>query len=112
MYMKASPGINGDEFKARLHSSWMIGPQCMTFYYHMFGDRIGTIIVYLVKNGSHPHALWIKSRGRGDLWLDANIYFNAVEKFQVTKLDFNCDRIRIEARVAMNRTFFNWNNCL
>ena len=43
----SSPRQPGDT--ARLESPWMRGPQCMTFFYHMYGARMSRVVIYIHK---------------------------------------------------------------
>ena len=82
LYLEASsPRKHGD--KSNILSPLMTGSQCMRFYYHMFGDTMGTLTVYMATNKSSPRALWIKSSDRGNTWHEANVQFNVVGNFQV-----------------------------
>lgn len=47
---------------------------CLQFYYHMYGEDIGTLNVYL--NGS---LIWSLTGERGNLWLRANVELNLAE---------------------------------
>mgnify|MGYP001792899148 CR=1 FL=1 len=71
------------EDKSKLLSPLLTGPQCMRFHYHMLGNTIGSLTVFIVTNGSRPQVLWIKSRNQGSSWLQANVHCNETGNFQV-----------------------------
>ena len=79
----SSPRNPGDT--ARLESPWMLGPQCMTFYYHMYGATMSCVIIYIksqATNRSKP--VWLKSEDRGNHWIKGQISINETEMYQVS----------------------------
>ena len=79
----SSPRIPGDT--ARLKSPWMRGPQCMTFYYHMYGSTMGCVVIYIksqVTNRLKP--VWMRSEDRGDYWIQGHISINETRSYQVS----------------------------
>ncbi|XP_071956928.1 MAM and LDL-receptor class A domain-containing protein 1-like [Antedon mediterranea] len=81
----SSPITQGD--KARLISptySPSSTGECLQFWYHMYGDRMGTINVYARQNGNLGNVLWTESLDQGNVWrfgqvtMQSNIGFEAV----------------------------------
>ena len=65
----------------------MRGPQCMTFYYHMYGDTMSCIVIYIKRQDSNKlKPLWIKSENRGDLWIRGQISINESSVYQVSHI--------------------------
>lgn len=48
--------------------SFVAGPKCLTFWYHMYGGSIGSLHVKV--NGTE---LWSRSGDQGDVWLSAEV---------------------------------------
>ena len=84
IYIEASvPRVPGDT--ARLQSPWMRGPQCMTFFYHMYGSTMSCVVMYikrLVKNTLKP--VWLRSQDRGNRWIRGQISINETASYQVS----------------------------
>ena len=79
----SSPRRRGDT--ARLESPWMLGPQCMTFYYHMFGSTMSCVVIYIRnKDRNRIKPVWLKSEDRGDRWTRGQISFNETGMYQVS----------------------------
>lgn len=74
MYIEASGKSTGQT--ARLSSPKYRGlkPQCVEFYYHMYGRQVGTLAVYskLLTSGE-LHALWRVFGNQGNLWIKAGV---------------------------------------
>ena len=87
IYIEASyPRIPGDT--ARIVSPFMRGPQCMTFYYHMYGATMSCVVIYLRDQGSNSlRPLWLKSENRGNRWIRGQISINETAVYQVS---FRC----------------------
>lgn len=69
--------------KARLISSLMRGPKCMTFYYNMYGQYMSCFLVYIKVENSTQYLAWIKSGNRGDRWVEAQVFINETRSYQV-----------------------------
>ena len=80
MYIEtSSPRVEGDNAKLELSVSGNGELACLEFYYHMYGDTMGTLNVYsgnaLVFNASGNHSShWIKANIT--IQLDGNVSFN------------------------------------
>lgn len=60
-----------------------MGPQCLQFWYHMYGsaETMG-LQIYLLQN-SLASVIWQKSNNQGQRWHLAQVDFNTTEAFQV-----------------------------
>ncbi|XP_028515660.1 MAM and LDL-receptor class A domain-containing protein 1-like [Exaiptasia diaphana] len=68
IFIEASEKKLGDK-KARLTSCWFNAniTQCLQFWYHMYGIRIGSLRI-LKKTNSSEDTIWDQSENKGDLW--------------------------------------------
>ena len=78
----SSPRQPGDT--ARLESPWMRGPQCMTFYYHMYGSTMSRLVIY-IKSQATNKLIWLRSQDQGDHWIQAQISINETSSYQVSR---------------------------
>ena len=79
MYIEASsPRIAGDNAKLEIAVSEDGELSCLTFYYHMYGDGMGTLIVF-----SGDVAVFNASGDHGITWIEAKrtIYLNKTVSF-------------------------------
>ena len=59
----------------------------MTFYYHMYGDTMSCIVIYIKRQDSNKlKPLWLKSENRGDLWIRGQISINESSVYQVSHI--------------------------
>jgi len=77
------PTQNGD--RARLESIVFDGTngdaRCFRFWYHMYGDSIGTLNVYLF-NGSFV-SVWSLSGNRGNNWYEGQVSYVSSIPYQI-----------------------------
>ena len=77
MYIETSNPQKAND-TARLTSPVTSNPQCLNFWYHMYGTHVNRLNVY-IKN---PKAtglgtpIWSKYGSHGDLWKPAHVYLN------------------------------------
>ena len=87
MYIETSiPRMFGDK-------AWLLSPVlpptsnelCLSFYYYMYGQDVGTLNVRIKSVGGSNVTLpvWSSSGERGDRWLWAQISINITSDFQV-----------------------------
>lgn len=86
LYIEANSATHGDT--ARLISSECSdsGPQCLQFWYHMYGsaDTMG-LHVYLYQDRK-ADAVWRKSNHQGDEWHLAQVDITTTGAFQVSRV--------------------------
>lgn len=83
LYMEASPMLPGQN--ARLLSRSFRGtrgPQCLQFYYHMYGSGSGTLRVLASTNGEDV-LLWQQSGEQSMAWLRAQVEYRSDARHQV-----------------------------
>ncbi len=83
LHMEASPMRPGQT--VRLLSRPLRGsrgPQCLRFYYHMYGSGTGQLSVYLNKNGEDM-LLWQRSGEQSIAWLRATVEYQCDRQHQV-----------------------------
>ncbi|XP_052071788.1 MAM and LDL-receptor class A domain-containing protein 1-like isoform X2 [Mytilus californianus] len=59
------------------------GDACFTFWFHMYGDGIGTLNVYLVSE-TMTQKLWSRSGNKPDLWQLAFVDISILDPYQMT----------------------------
>ena len=80
----SSPRQPGDT--ARLESPWMRGPQCMTFYYHMYGSTMSCVVIFVKSQATNKlKPVWLRSQDQGDHWIQGKISINETSSYQVSR---------------------------
>jgi len=91
MYIEASsPRRKGDaarlvsdRFKVDNGHTW-----CLNFWYHMYGNSVGSLKVILKIYPFKPHkpyyrTLWTEQQNHGDVWLMKYVLINSPDNFEV-----------------------------
>ena len=80
----SSPRQPGDT--ARLVSPWMRGPQCMRFFYHMYGATMSRVVIYIKSQATNQlKTVWLRSQDQGDYWIQERISINETSSYQVSR---------------------------
>ncbi|KAI3361945.1 hypothetical protein L3Q82_012299, partial [Scortum barcoo] len=82
LHMEASPLLPGQSVRLLsrpLRGSW--GPQCLRFYYHMYGSGTGQLSVHLDKDGGDA-LLWQRSGEQSIAWLRATVEYQCDSQHQ------------------------------
>ncbi|RMX61048.1 hypothetical protein pdam_00007562 [Pocillopora damicornis] len=62
----------------------MRGPQCMTFFYHMFGSNMGCVVMYIrIQAAEKLQPIWLRSKDQGDCWLQGQLSINYNLTYQI-----------------------------
>ncbi|XP_052769411.1 uncharacterized protein LOC128209427 [Mya arenaria] len=81
---------------AKLRSpNFPIGPYCLTFYYHMYGEDMGALKVFVYSNKTRKKLLE-RSKSQGDRWIKQR----ANSKFKKAEID--TIHFEFEARIGKN----------
>ncbi|XP_046856293.1 enteropeptidase-like isoform X2 [Xenia sp. Carnegie-2017] len=81
----SSPRQQGD--KAWLVSqSFSYSRKCLTFYYHMYGNHIGSLNVYRQTYGLFQNSVWSKSGNHGNSWFKAQVDVTGVFYYNYYKI--------------------------
>ena len=57
---------------------------CLNFWYHMSGNDVGSLSVYLKRSGSLGIAKWTESGNEGTMWRVAAVAVRSRQDFQVS----------------------------
>ena len=83
MYIESRMGSKGN--KARLISPALLGPQCMTFFYNMFGLTMGSLVIYIRETpGGNENIIWVQSGNKGLAWKEEHLSINEEDQYQVS----------------------------
>ncbi|KAM9820217.1 MAM domain-containing protein 2-like [Neosynchiropus ocellatus] len=83
LHMEASPLLPGQTIRLRsrlLRGSW--GPQCLHFFYHMYGSGTGQLSVRLDKDGGGV-LLWQRSGEQSAAWLRAMVEYQSNSQHEI-----------------------------
>jgi hypothetical protein len=60
-------------------------PQCLQFYYHMYGRNIGRLNIYIKTGNSLPiNAVWTKALSQGNVWIKGQTTIQATQAYNVS----------------------------
>eukprot|EP00795_Rhopilema_esculentum_P012712 gene12712-3431_t len=60
------------------------GGKCLQFWYHMYGNSIGTLNVYLKTGSSYPgSSMWTRRRNQGNQWLIGQVSITTTSSFNI-----------------------------
>lgn len=83
MIETSSPTQPGD--RARLESIVFDGTngyaRCFRFWYHMYGDAVGSLNIYLFNGSFAP--LWSLSGNRGNEWYEGQVSYSSSIPYQI-----------------------------
>ena len=75
-----------EDTRGRMQSPLITGPRCMTFYFHLYGNKTGffDIETKLLRSGSTPKLIFRRYGNHGMTWQRAQVYINITEDYRVT----------------------------
>ncbi|XP_029300499.1 MAM domain-containing protein 2-like [Cottoperca gobio] len=83
LYMEASPMLPGQSVRLlSRHLRGTRGPQCLRFYYHMYGSGTGQLSIHLHKDGEDA-LLWQLSGEQSIAWLRATVEYRSDSQHQI-----------------------------
>ena len=84
MYVESSyPFVEGQA--AMLASSFLVSYfNCLTFYFHMWGEHMGTLQVYVVNSDGNFQMVWSATGNHGNKWNKAQVKINSIITFKVS----------------------------
>lgn len=89
LHIEASQMLAGH--RAHLISSLLRGsrgPQCLLFFYHMYGSGTGELSILLRSESEETdRLLWVRSGEQGISWLRASVSFQHDHQHQVSELN-------------------------
>ena len=85
MYIETSyPRKQGDNARLISKSYTAVkGGQCFQFWYHMYGQDIGTLNVYIQTGQNVGIPVWTRSGNRGNIWKVAQVAITTSSSFKV-----------------------------
>ena len=92
MYIESSSPRHSND-KAQMYSKPYnpTGGSCLTFWYNMYGQDVGTLNLYVIPMGaSLTNPLWSLSGDQGSHWRLASLNVHSIERFQVSGRHYFC----------------------
>lgn len=84
VYVESSNHKKGDQAWLASKMLEFPTPQCMSFYYSMYGKLIGSLTLYIAPEGKKWIKLFMKSGNQGPNWQNADVTLDYKGKFQVS----------------------------
>lgn len=100
MYIETSDQNPGE--KARMISTMhpKTDGQCLMFFYHMYGDHVDTLNVYLkTVGGLGQQPEWTMSGNQGDTWYKGVIDIKTTVSFQVSHCFVTCNNVTVVGKL-------------
>lgn len=82
MYLEASGISSGEKSNLTSETLYSDGDSCFTFWYHMYGNGMGKLNVYLDSEES-SRIVWTKSGNRGDIWWFDSFNINTSKPYRI-----------------------------
>ncbi|KAL3835897.1 hypothetical protein ACJMK2_021358 [Sinanodonta woodiana] len=73
MYINAASASKGGKAVLRHSGFYRPGRACLSFWYHMYGDKMGQLRVDVQKNRESPFPVWSKNGDQGANWTIAAV---------------------------------------
>ncbi|XP_071487939.1 scavenger receptor cysteine-rich domain-containing protein DMBT1-like [Diadema antillarum] len=87
MYIETSPRFHGEDARLTSPAQYRYGPQCLTFWYHMYGSSINSLNVYKSASAT-PRAndvIFSLTGASGNAWYEAQVPIdNYTQPFYIT----------------------------
>ncbi|XP_071104753.1 MAM and LDL-receptor class A domain-containing protein 1-like [Haliotis cracherodii] len=84
MYIEASaPRLPHDKARMISPAYQQTSAECLQFYYHMHGNTMGSLNVYVSVNGNRGSPVWTQSGEQGNKWILGEVTIKASTKYQV-----------------------------
>ena len=57
--------------------------RCFEFHYHMWGDHMGKLELFVLSSGGQKSLLWYKSGNKGQKWIRQIVNINSSTSYQI-----------------------------
>lgn len=92
MYIEASaPRLPHDKARMISPAYQQTSAECLQFYYHMHGNTMGSLNVYVSVNGNRGSPVWTRSGEQGNKWILGEVTIKASTKYQVNNMFYYLD---------------------
>lgn len=82
IYLEASGIHRGTTSRLISATVYPSGPSCLTFWYHMYGNDMGTLKVF-IPTRDEDDQLWYKSGNQGNQWLQALVDISTLDNYKI-----------------------------
>lgn len=84
MYIESSrPRLPGNKARLLTPKYPATNGKCLTFYYHMYGNGIGTLNIRMFQQGQFVPPIWTRSGNQGNIWRIGQVNLVTASTFQV-----------------------------